>query len=42
MTSLPGSGSEAAGGAAAVAAYPLAVLPGQSAVFTSDGAGRRR
>ncbi len=34
MTSLPG-GSEAVGGAAAVAAYPLAVLPGQSAVFTS-------
>jgi ABC-2 type transport system ATP-binding protein len=36
MTSLPGSGSEAVGGAAAAAAYPLAVLPGQSAVFTSD------
>jgi ABC-2 type transport system ATP-binding protein len=35
MTSLPG-GSEAVGGAAAVAAYPLAVLPGQSAVFTSE------
>lgn len=35
MTSLPG-GSEAAGAAAAVAAYPLAVLPGQSAVFTSE------
>jgi ABC-2 type transport system ATP-binding protein len=35
MTSLPG-GSEAVGGAAAVAAYPLAVLPGQSAVFTSS------
>ncbi|HEY5787553.1 MAG TPA: alpha/beta fold hydrolase [Microlunatus sp.] len=35
MTSLPGGGSEAVGGAAAVAAYPLAVLPGQSAVFTS-------
>ena len=34
MTSLPG-GSEAVGGAAAVAAYPLAVLPGQSAVFTT-------
>ena len=34
MTSLPG-GSEAAAGAAAAAAYPLAVLPGQSAVFTS-------
>ena len=36
MTSLPGGGSEAVGGAAAVAAYPLAVLPGQSAVFTSE------
>ncbi|HEY5978206.1 MAG TPA: alpha/beta fold hydrolase [Microlunatus sp.] len=35
MTSLPG-GSEAVGGAAAVAAYPLAVLPGQSAIFTSQ------
>jgi ABC-2 type transport system ATP-binding protein len=35
MTSLPG-GSEAVAGAAAVAAYPLAVLPGQSAVFTSE------
>lgn len=35
MTSLPG-GSAAAGAAAATAAYPLAVLPGQSAVFTSD------
>ncbi len=34
MTSLPG-GSGAVGAAAAVAAYPLAVLPGQSAVFTS-------
>ena len=36
MTSLPGGGSEAAGPAAAAAAYPLAVLPGQSAVFTSE------
>ncbi len=35
MTSLPG-GSGAVAGAAAVAAYPLAVLPGQSAVFTSE------
>lgn len=36
MTSLPGSGSGTAAAAAAAAAYPLAVLPGQSAVFTSD------
>lgn len=36
MTSLPGGGSAAAGAAAAAAAYPLAVLPGQSAVFTSE------
>ena len=36
MTTLPGGGSVAAGAAAAGAAYPLAVLPGQSAVFTSE------
>ncbi len=36
MTTLPGGGSAAAGAAAAGAAYPLAVLPGQTAVFTSD------
>ncbi|MDN5762344.1 MAG: ATP-binding cassette domain-containing protein, partial [Microlunatus sp.] len=35
MTSLPGGGSGAVGAAAAAAAYPLAVLPGQSAVFTT-------
>ncbi|SDU84793.1 ABC-2 type transport system ATP-binding protein [Microlunatus sagamiharensis] len=33
LTNLPGSG--AAGAAAAVAGYPLAVLPGQAATFTS-------
>ena len=36
MTTLPGSGAAAAGAAVAGAAYPLAVLPGQSAVFTSE------
>lgn len=36
MTTLPGGGSAAVGAAAAGAAYPLAVLPGQSAVFTSE------
>lgn len=36
MTSLPGGGGSVAGAAAAAAAYPLAVLPGQSAVFTSE------
>ena len=36
MTSLPGGSSAAGAAAAASAAYPLAVLPGQSAVFTSE------
>ena len=36
MTTLPGGGSAAAGAAAAGATYPLAVLTGQSATFTSD------
>jgi ABC-2 type transport system ATP-binding protein len=36
MTSLPGSNSEAAGAAAAAAAYQLAVLPGQAATFTTE------
>ncbi|MFT4165025.1 MAG: alpha/beta fold hydrolase, partial [Microlunatus sp.] len=36
MTTLPGVGSVAVGAAAAGAAYSLAVLPGQSAVFTSE------
>ena len=34
LTNLPGSG--ALGAAAAAAGYPLAVLPGQAATFTSD------